>query len=146
MILTLERSATMFEDFERHLRTQDRPSTTIRSYLSDLRQFASWFQQTNGERPTLQTITPTDLREYRQYMLTVQRLSPNTINRRLASLSAYLNWGKQAGRIREGRDRRFHGGRETASASGCSVGEADVEHGPARGRGVCVATGRFAVK
>ncbi len=91
----------MFEDFERYLRTQDRPPTTIRSYLSDLRQFAAWFEQTNGEPPTLRTITPTDLREYRQYMLTVQRLAPSTINRRLASLSAYLSWGEQNGLIED---------------------------------------------
>jgi len=91
----------MFEDFERYLLAQDRPQTTIRSYLSDLRQFAVWFQQANGEPPTLRTITPTDLREYRQYMLTVQHLSTNTINRRIASISAYLAWGKHSDQIED---------------------------------------------
>lgn len=83
----------MFEAFATYLRGQDRSAKTVRSYLSDLRQFATWFQQTNGEAVSPQAVTPTDLREYRQYMLVTQRLAASTINRRLAALSTYLAWG-----------------------------------------------------
>lgn len=89
----------MLADFETHLRTQGRSPHTIRSYLSDLRQFARWFRQTNGEDLLPERVTAIDVREYRQYMLNVQRLKASTINRRLAALSVYLEWGKASGRI-----------------------------------------------
>lgn len=87
----------MFTDFATYLQGQDRSAKTVRSYLSDLAQFTIWFEQTNGETVTPQAITPTDLREYRQYMLITQRLAANTINRRLAALSTYLAWGVETG-------------------------------------------------
>lgn len=87
----------MFDDFATYLQGQDRSAKTARSYLSDLRQFATWFQQTNGEAMTPQAVTPTDLREYREYMLITQRLAASTINRRLAALSTYLAWGIEIG-------------------------------------------------
>ena len=89
----------MLTDFENHLREQGRTATTVRSYLSDLRQFARWFRQTNGEDLRPERVTATDVREYRQYMLTVQGLKASTINRRLAALTVYLDWEQQSGRI-----------------------------------------------
>ncbi len=47
----------MFEEFATYLRGQDRSAKTARSYLSDLRQFATWFEQTNGEAVTPQGFT-----------------------------------------------------------------------------------------
>lgn len=87
----------MFDAFTGYLRGQDRSPKTVRSYLSDLAQFATWFEQTNGTAVTPQAVTPTDLREYRQFMLVTQRLAANTINRRLAALSTYLAWGVESG-------------------------------------------------
>lgn len=89
----------MFATFATYLRGQDRSVKTIRSYLSDLHQFATWFEQTNGAPVTPQTVTPSDLREYRQYMLVTQRLAASTINRRLAALSTYLAWGVETGAL-----------------------------------------------
>ena len=89
----------MFTNFRQYLHSQGRSPHTIRSYLSDLRQFARWFRQTNGEDPLPERVTAIDMREYRQYMLNVQRLKASTINRRLAALSVYLEWGKASGRI-----------------------------------------------
>ena len=78
----------MFRDFETYLHSQkDHSPHTIKAYLSDLRQLARWFEETNGERLT-PWLTRTDLRQYRHYMLDVKNLSANTINRRLASISA----------------------------------------------------------
>jgi site-specific recombinase XerD len=87
------------EAFEEYLRQQERAELTVRGYLTDLGQFAAWFEQTNGEDFTLPAVTPSDVREYRQHLLTVQRRKPSTINRHLAALSALMAWGRNTGRI-----------------------------------------------
>jgi integrase/recombinase XerC len=79
------------------LQRRDRSPRTVRAYLSDLRHFARWFAQTNGQPPTPATITPTDVREYRQWMVTVKDLAPATVNRRIASLRAFADWAYAAG-------------------------------------------------
>jgi integrase/recombinase XerC len=86
----------MFTDFGAYLTGQDRSPETVRSYLSDLKQFSLWFEQANrGKELTLQNTTALDLRDYRQYLLNTQHRKANTINRKLASLSAWLEWGIQ---------------------------------------------------
>ena len=56
----------LFEQFEAYLADHDRAPLTIAGYLSDLRLFARWFEQTNGEAFTPQAVTPSDMRKYRQ--------------------------------------------------------------------------------
>jgi len=90
---------TDFSVFKRYLQDQDRAELTNKSYLSDLKFTARWFEQTNGETFNPENITPSDIRAYRQYMLTVRRLKVSTINRRLSAISVYLNWAVQNGQI-----------------------------------------------
>jgi integrase/recombinase XerC len=90
---------TDFTDFDQYLHTQDRAELTHKSYLSDLRFFARWFEQTNGEAFSPQNITPSDIRTYREYLQTVRRLKASTINRRLSAISTYLDWAVQTGQI-----------------------------------------------
>jgi len=86
-------------EFENYLQAQDHSPLTTRGYLADINHFAIWFRQTNGEPLTPQVVTPTDVREYRQYLLTNERRKASTVNRRLAAISAYIDWAKQAGLI-----------------------------------------------
>jgi integrase/recombinase XerC len=86
-------------DFERYLRDADRSPNTITGYLDDLRDFARWFEATNGEPLTPAAMTPTDVRAYRQHLLNERKLRPATINRRLATLSAYARWARTTGQI-----------------------------------------------
>lgn len=76
---------------------QDHSPVTIRNYLSDMRQFKSWFEVQNETALTPEQLTPTDVREYRQYLLSVQRRKASTINRRLSALNAYSRWAMDAG-------------------------------------------------
>jgi len=89
----------MFEEFATSLKEKDQSPATVRGYLSDLPIFARWFEQTNGERFSPQAVTPTDLREFRQYSLLQQKKAANTINRRLAALSAYFNFLVESGEL-----------------------------------------------
>ncbi len=85
------------EDFTDWLLAQDRSPVTARNYRSDLKTFNRWFEQTNGTALTPELLTPTDVREYRQYLLSVERRKASTINRRLAALSAYSTWAQDQG-------------------------------------------------
>ena len=82
----------LFEQFKTYLADHDRAALTIAGYLSDLRLFARWFEQTNGEAFTPQAVTPTDVREYRQQLLTVDRRKANTVNRKLAALTVFMTF------------------------------------------------------
>jgi integrase/recombinase XerC len=87
------------DQFAQYLEEQDRSPQTVRGYNNDLQLFSQWFLKNNGEHATIQIITPTDIREYRQYLLVVERRKANTINRRLAAISALMQWAKTTHRI-----------------------------------------------
>jgi integrase/recombinase XerC len=89
----------LFEDFKTYLTDHDRADLTIAGYLADVRLFARWFEQTNDETFTPQSVTPTDVREYRQNLLNVKRQKASTINRKLAALTTFMVWAREAGHI-----------------------------------------------
>ena len=90
---------TILAMFREYLLTQDRAALTVQGYLSDLVCFVRWFEQTNGESLSLPAVTPTDVREYRQYLVTVQGRKPATVNRHLAAISALMAWAKHTGQV-----------------------------------------------
>lgn len=91
--------ALKLDQFSQYLEEQDRSPQTVRGYINDLQLFGQWFAQTNGEPARFTTITPTDIREYRQYLLMIEQRKASTVNRRLASISALMQWGKQTGQV-----------------------------------------------
>lgn len=86
-------------NFQNYLDDQDLSPLTIKGYLSDLNHFARWFEQTNGEQLTVQRITPTDVKEYKHFLLGVERRKAGTVNRRLAALAALCKWARQTKQI-----------------------------------------------
>src|SRR5215211_5631024 len=89
------------ERFTDELRRQEKAPNTIESYRYDLVLFARWLEATNDETFQSSSVTPTDLREYRRYLLEVERRSPATINRRLASLRTFFQWARAEGLCKE---------------------------------------------
>jgi len=84
---------------------EERSPHTIRAYLSDVRLFGRWFEQTNANELNPQRVTPTDLREYRGYLQATQGYKASTVVRKLASISAWM---------------QFHVGEETVSGNPAS--------------------------
>jgi site-specific recombinase XerD len=72
---------------------------TITAYTRDVRLFSQWFFSTNGKTLSPEAITPIDVREYRSHLLAVKNYKPATVNRKLASLSAFCEWAREAGLI-----------------------------------------------
>jgi len=85
--------------FQNWLVARGRRPRTVQAYTADLSHFARWFTQTNGQPLAPEILTPTDVREYRQWMLTTQGLAPATVNRHIAALRAYTTWARSAGLI-----------------------------------------------
>jgi len=79
-------------DFARFLEEAERSPVTIKNYLCDLKYFEKWFFQKTDSILSPDLITPTDLRDYKQYLSEVLLLKPKTINRKLSSLKSFLNW------------------------------------------------------
>jgi integrase/recombinase XerD len=92
------------DDYAAYLhQEQDVSPTTLRNYVSDLRQFIAWLEATgaeDAEQPSSFTptgVTTPTLTRYRAYLQTVARLRPATVNRALISLKGYFAWAVDAG-------------------------------------------------
>src|SRR5215207_11197706 len=83
------------------LERQETSPKTRAAYRLDLLHFAGWFAQTVGERFSPGAVTPTDVREYRGYLLNVEKRQPATVNRRLAALRRFFQWAKALGLVKE---------------------------------------------
>lgn len=84
---------------------EDLRPVTLRNYLSDLRQFAAWYEETTTagqEAPApfgpSEITTPTITR-YREYLQHQWGLKPATVNRALMSIKRYCAWAVAAGQI-----------------------------------------------
>ncbi len=91
----------LVERFLQDLERQEAAPRTCASYQLDLAHFFRWFEQTEGDAPTPEAVTPTDVREYRGHLLTVERRQPATVNRRLAALRRFFRWAKATGLAKE---------------------------------------------
>src|SRR5215216_3374317 len=80
--------------FLQDLERQETSPQTRHAYRLDLLHFASWFAGTVGEAFSPEAVTPTDVREYRGYLLNVEKRQPATVNRRLAALRRLFVWAK----------------------------------------------------
>ncbi len=85
------------EQFEAELTRQGKAPATRRGYLADLRDFATWVQQTYGEPFDPARLVREDVRAYRAHLLTVKRQKPATINRKLAALGTFCRWAVSEG-------------------------------------------------
>src|SRR5215210_5577952 len=83
------------------LERQETSPKTRDAYCLDLLHFAGWFAETVGETFTPEAVTPTDIREYRGYLLNVEKRQPATVNRRLAALKRFFGWAKATGLVKE---------------------------------------------
>ncbi|MHB8077137.1 hypothetical protein [Desulfosporosinus fructosivorans] len=57
--------------------------------------FAEWFESTNGETLTHERVTPTDLGEYKSYLLINLKRTPSTVNLSFVAIANWLDFNGQ---------------------------------------------------
>ena len=87
--------------FISHLNCLDRSPNTIQAYKLDLQQFEKWFERINARELSPALITPTDIREFKHYLIEDEQLKPSSVNRKLASIRAFLKWAKSEDEIED---------------------------------------------
>jgi integrase/recombinase XerD len=87
--------------FVTDLQRQEVAPLTLTSYQSDLALFVRWFVATIGEAFSAAAVTPTDVRDDRAHLVSVEHRAPATVNRRLAALRKFFTWAKAERRITE---------------------------------------------
>ena len=88
---------TMSDDlaaFLGELQAEDLSVHTVRNYQVDLASFARWFTESTSEPFTAKAVTPTDVRDYKAHLVTVERRAPATVTRQLAALRKFFLWAK----------------------------------------------------
>src|SRR5947209_20445154 len=88
-------------EFVQDLQRQEVAAKTLVNYRSDLLCFARWFAAVNDEPFAAAAVTPTDLRDYRTYLIQDECRKPATVNRRLAALRKFFAWAKATARIQD---------------------------------------------
>jgi site-specific recombinase XerD len=89
------------QHFISHLYCLDRSPNTIQAYKLDLQQFKRWFEATNNRELSPALITPTDIREFKHYLIEDEQAKPSTVNRKLASIRSFLKWAKSEDEIED---------------------------------------------
>jgi site-specific recombinase XerD len=82
----------LLEAYRDELQRQDKSPVTITNYLNDIKLFAKWLTQSYDDDFVPSKIVQRDIVEYRSFLKKNQEASPATVNRRLASLSAFFRW------------------------------------------------------
>src|SRR3954470_1679647 len=91
----------LVDRFLQDLERQETSPKTRDAYRLDLLHFTGWFAQSVGETFSPEAVTPTDVRDYRGYLLNVEKRQPATVNRRLAALRRFFVWAKASGLVKE---------------------------------------------
>jgi site-specific recombinase XerD len=89
------------DQFLEELKRQQLAHYTIENYASDLRVFARFFHGSTGEEFHAARVTPTDVRDFKAHLITVEQRSPATVNRRIYALRKFFHWAIAAGLAKE---------------------------------------------
>jgi site-specific recombinase XerD len=87
----------IYAEYERWLIGDGKSEHTINGYVRDLKLFAKWYEETTGQEMQIGRINQIDVAEYRNYLL--QRSHANTVNRKIAAVKNFLDFGIYTGRV-----------------------------------------------
>ncbi len=84
---------------EAYLNSHDYAPGSRRGYVLDLRKFARWFVQTNGERFTVGRVTTRDIADFKNHLRRDRGQAVPTVNRNLTTVRKFFGWLAEQGQI-----------------------------------------------
>ena len=75
---------------------EDLSPKTVDGYRQDLLAFRRWYREARGTDLRWEKLGSNDLINYRQHLVSVERLRPATVNRRLQALRRFGRWARDA--------------------------------------------------
>lgn len=91
--------AELVTGFGRYLKESGFSAATIKNYLADARNFASWLAGSRGR--SLLESTAQDIREYCSELVAAKAHPPATVNRRLQSIRKFYGYALESGLMEE---------------------------------------------
>ena len=73
---------------------EDLSPKTVDGYRQDLLAFLRWYRESRGTDLRWEKLASNDLINYRQHLVSVERLRPATVNRRLQALRRFCRWAR----------------------------------------------------
>lgn len=90
--------ASLFGQF---LVDNDLADNSRRAIRNDIRKFARWFAEVNGECFTIGRVTTRDVADFRDYLRRAQNQAVSTVNRALVSVRQFFTWLVREGHIKK---------------------------------------------
>jgi|LFRM01.1.fsa_nt_gb site-specific recombinase XerD len=87
----------IYKEYESWLIGDGKSEHTVTGYVRDLKLFAKWYEDSTGDKMEITKINQIDVAEYRNYLM--QRSSANTVNRKIAVVKNFLDFGIYTGKI-----------------------------------------------
>lgn len=79
----------IIQKFEQWLRGLDHAAKTVENYVKDVILFVNWHRDTSGDEFNPSAFNEFELSQYKSYLLTVKRLKPSSINRKIQALRKF---------------------------------------------------------
>jgi len=94
---------TLLDSFHKYLTSQKNPSSkiTVKNYLSDLRTFTGWYQQTFKQEFLPRSLTPELIKYYKEYQTSAKNISFRSLERHLSSIRKFAAFLLTNGEIHE---------------------------------------------
>lgn len=100
--------------FMGHLRKMDRSDATILAYVSDVSVFSAWYREHCAEDMEPARVMSVDIREYKEHLLR-EGYKASSINRKLASLTAFFRFCVEVGILTSDPTSTIHGVRSQSA-------------------------------
>ena len=81
----------ILKEYVTELELSGKSEYTIKSYLNSVSVFLSWLENMSGEQFTGK-LTPIEVRSYKSYIDSVQKMSLSTINSKLSAIQSFCNF------------------------------------------------------
>lgn len=82
-------------DWFSYLDQQGKSPRTVAAYRRGLQHLINWVETTYGESFVIAKVIPRDLRHWKTYQQTQEKVSPATVNLRLTGISRFFQWAQK---------------------------------------------------